>query len=158
MKNPVGDERRGFERFDTEVKVYFHVHYNIKTIVKFRVVKKETAKVKKHLAFSRNVSIEGMSFISGMELSIGDALSLELYLPSQKEPILMKGEVRWCRPLAGVSAPKKRFETGIKLLEVNGVTVAASIHYDRENRVYWSAVLESVFGSFRKLAQKSHLT
>ena len=147
-------EKRKFERYDTEIKIYFQVSFNIKTVVKFIVVGKDKKKThpKKHLALSKNVSAEGLCFSSVKKLEKGDVLYIEIYLPKQKRPILMEGEVRWSRPVAGT---KNKFDTGVHVATVSGKSVSDSIFHDEKNRVVWSAVLESVFGNFRKFAQQN---
>ena len=150
------EERRKYERFDTEVKIYFHVDYDIETTVKFQVVDKKKAKASspKYSALSKNVSAEGLCFTSEKELREYDILLLEVYLPDEKNPILMEGEVRWSQPIS--SNETNKFNAGVKLITVNGRSVAESIYYDKANHVIWSIVLESILGSFKKFAQKIH--
>ena len=82
------DERRQYERYDTEVKIYFYVNYEIKTKVDYRVMDKggEVPRDKKHHALSKDVSAQGMCFISNEKLNNGDQLYLEVYLPRAKKP------------------------------------------------------------------------
>ena len=150
------EERRKYERFDTEVKIYFHVDYDIETTVKFQVVDKKKAKASstKYSALSRNISAEGLCFTSEKKLEERDSLILEVYLPDEKDPIPMEGEVRWSQPISPNETNK--FNTGVKLITVNGKSVATSVYYDKANHVIWSIVLESVLGSFKKFAQKIH--
>lgn len=146
-------EKRKFERYDTEVKIYFYVSFDIKTIVKFIVVGKDKKKTpdKKYLAFSKNVSAEGLCFTSDKKLKKGNILSIEIYLPKQENPILMEGEVRWSQLVTGAT---NKFDTGVCVATVKGKSVSDSIYRDEKNRIVWSAVLESVFGNFRKFAQQ----
>ena len=74
-------------------------------------------------------------------------------MPKQAAPILMTGEVRWCKEVSEKKDPQE-FATGVKLLSVNGKPVANSIFFDQEEKIVWSAVLESIFGNFRKFAQE----
>lgn len=170
-------ERRRYERYDTEVRVYFRVGYDIKTIVMFQLIDQSRRKIAspKYSAVSKNVSVEGLAFTARKELKPGDRLYLEVYLPKTKNPIIMEGEVRWCQSI--LSSPGKtaragnlpvpallagrrqtsstlvQYETGIKLLTIDGQVVAGTIYYDKGYNVFWSAVLETILGNFKKLAQ-----
>lgn len=146
------EEKRKYKRYDTEVEVYFRVSFDIKTVVKFMVVGKDKRQEyhKKYSALSKNVSAEGLCFCSEKKLGKGDILKLEVYLPDHKHPILMEGEVRWSMPAA---ESKDGFNTGVRIATVKKQSVVDTICKDEETGVVWSAVLESVFGNFRKFAQ-----
>ncbi|NQU19112.1 PilZ domain-containing protein [bacterium] len=150
-------ERRKYERYETDAKVYFRVIYEIETKVEFQILdkeKKDRPLSEKYPAMSRNVSVEGLCFISDKKLEKGDMLYLEVYLPSEKSPIYMKGKVRWSQSASLKQREKNKFDTGVKLISVEDKSVLSSIYYDEANKVVWSIVLDSVFGNFRKLAQK----
>src|SRR3989338_6544012 len=92
------NEQRKYERYDTEVKVYYFVTYDVKTRVRFQILDKAHRKNSpQYSAVSKNVSVEGICFLSGKELHKGDCLFLEVLLPGSKAFIPMEGEVRWCR-------------------------------------------------------------
>ncbi len=159
-------EKRKYERYDTRAKIYFQVKYDIATKVRFRVIDKikNKALTKKYEALSKNVSAEGLCFSSVKQLNEGDVLYLEVYLPVPaekkvslpkrfKKPILMEGEVRWSESL-GKLKRQTLYDTGVKLITVDGQPVDESVYFDDMNRVVWSAVLESVFGKFRITAKK----
>ena len=55
-------ERRKYLRYDTEMKVYFRVKYDIETRVKFKVLKGEPTH--KYSGLCKNVSVEGLCFVS----------------------------------------------------------------------------------------------
>jgi len=152
------EEQRKHERYDTEVKIYFHYAYDIKTKVKFQLVDKERDEIlsKKYLAFSKNVSSVGLCFVSEKRLEVGDNLNLEVYLPQAEEPIFMKGEVKWSHACKADTEGKNKFETGATLISVEGQSVSDSIYYDKTYQVEWSVVLESVLGSFKTLVRKRH--
>jgi hypothetical protein len=156
MYNYKKRERRKYERYGTEAKVYFRVVYEIETKVEFRIVDGRLGEgvSQKYPAISKNVSVEGLCFTSQKQLEKGDMLYLEVYLPHLKKPICMEGRVRWSQPLPG-QKEKGVFDTGVKLIKVEGKSVMASIYYDEPNRVIWSVVLDSIFGNFRKLTQKN---
>ncbi|MDD5355832.1 MAG: PilZ domain-containing protein, partial [Candidatus Omnitrophica bacterium] len=102
---------------------------------------------------SKNISAEGLCFISDRQLKKGDRLYLELYLPKREQPIRMEGQVRWSQAASAEEKENNKFETGVKLTVVEGRSVMTSIHYDEANHLVWSITLESIFGNFRKLAQ-----
>ncbi|OGX23747.1 MAG: hypothetical protein A2787_00610 [Omnitrophica WOR_2 bacterium RIFCSPHIGHO2_01_FULL_48_9] len=150
-------EHRKYDRYDTEVKIYFHVAYDIKTKVRFQVMDKAHKPASpQYIALSKNVSAEGICFSSEKNLHKGDFLSLEVYVPGGREPIPMQGEVRWCEPSPKKHKGEKRFDTGVQLHTVNSESVEKSIYHDKVYQVVWSTVLESVLGNFRILEQKRH--
>ena len=148
------EERRKYERYDTELEIYFQVTFDLETKVKYEIIdkEKEVPLSKKYSAISKNVSAKGLAFFSGKKLDVGEALHLEVYLPSADNPIHMQGEVRWCE--APASEEETRFETGVELMSVSGQSVVETISYDETNHVIWSVVLESVFGHFKDIAGK----
>lgn len=149
-------ERRKSDRYDTEVKIYFQVNYDLKTKIEFQRMGNDNQNglPKKHTAISRNVSAEGLRFRSHRQLREGDKLYLEVYLPKRKEPVYMIGEVRWSKQLPISRDDIYEFDTGVKLISVMGESVSKTIHLDKEYRVCWSVVLDYVFGSFRKMMQE----
>ena len=151
MKNH--NDKRKYERYDTEIQIYFAVTYDIQTKVEFQVLDESKESLKKYSAVSKNVSAEGLCFYSEKELKRGDRLYLEVYIPGSKKPIGMEGEVRWSQGMM-TAKKKKVFDTGVKLLVVNGESVAKSIYRDDKYQVIWSTVLECVLGNFRILQQK----
>ena len=149
--------KRKYERYETEVKIYFEVDYNLQTKVEYQLVGRNKQKLlsKRYLGLSRNVSTEGMCFISDYLLKKDDVLSIEVYLPGDDEnPIQMLGEVRWSDAMPAKEGDPVRYSTGVKLLTVNDQSIAPSITFDEENKVYWSPVLESIFGKFKVIHQK----
>lgn len=149
-------ERRKYSRFDTELKVYFRVTYDIKTRVKFRILRinKEEHLSRRYSGLSKNISVEGLCFVSKKKLEKGDILLLEVDLPNTKLPIQMEGKVKWSKRLKIRPTRAGLFRTGVKLISVDGKPVSGSIYYDKEYKVVWSVVLETVFGSFKKMAKK----
>ena len=157
MNNKRGREERRHERYDTEARVYFRLTYDIKTKVKFQILDREgqdKTLSEKYLAICKNVSAEGLCFTSKRELKRGDFLHLEIYLPARKEPIQMKGEVRWSQQLPSQPKYEQKFNTGVKLITVDGKSVLGSVYHDGVHQIVWSSVMESVFGDCRKLTQR----
>lgn len=151
MKKDSWEEKRWYERYDTALKIYFDFAYDIKTKVKFQLIDRKKAKTlsPKYSALSKNVSAEGLCFASRKKLRKGDYLNLEVYLPSAVTPVRMQGEVRWST--AAAATDPGAYQTGVLLKTVNDESVPATIHYDKEYRLHWSVVLESVLGSFKNL-------
>lgn len=154
---PVKNEQRRHSRYDTEVKIYFEVPYDIKTKVKYKIVDgKKNVLHRKHQATSKNVSAQGLCFTSQAQLHAGDILDLDVYPPGSRKPVLMQGEVRWSQPSPSALSTEKKFDTGVQLKTINGESVEKTIHFDAEHQMVWSAVLDAVFSKFKALAQKMH--
>ena len=149
-------EKRKYYRHGTEMKIYFQVSYDIRTKVTFQVLDatKQKGVSTKYSGLSRDISVEGISFVSKRKLEEGDMLLLEVYAPNVEIPVLMDGEVRWSHKITKSLRYKGMFYTGVKVISVNGKSVADSIHYDFEYKVDWSIVLETVFGSFKQMVKR----
>ena len=147
-------DRRRYQRYDTDVKIYFHVNYDFETKVIFRIIRAVNKKsvAKKYSALSKNINVEGICFLSEKELLRGDQLLLEVYLPSRQKPVKMESIVIWCRPVSGKNDAGK-FETGVHIVRVNNKPVSDSVYFDKTYKVIWSNVLESVLGNFRLYVQ-----
>jgi hypothetical protein len=156
MRNSDQDRRR-FPRYDTEVKIYFHLEYDIQTKVKFKVLASDHKGPDEHRysGVSKNASAEGLCFISKKKLKIGDLLFIEVYEPKVKRPVKMEGEVRWSHKVTGPDKRKYLYITGVQLSLVNGKSVADSIYYDKKYKIVWSEVLDSLFGTFAAAIKKS---
>ena len=150
-------EKRLYDRYETDVKIDFYVNFDIRTKIDFRVKDpQQQGKLspQKYSAISNNISAEGLSFNSEKLLEKGDSLVLDVFIPSANQPISMEGMVRWCRKLPSTPERIQMFESGIKLVNVNGNSVEKSIFEDPSTHIVWSAVLESVFGNFKHLVLK----
>ncbi|MCM8791249.1 MAG: PilZ domain-containing protein [Candidatus Omnitrophica bacterium] len=149
-------ERRKYLRYDTDMKVYFQVKYDIKTRVEFIVLEEEwkSGTVHKYSGLCKNVNVEGMCFVSRKKLNKGDILLLDVYEPIVKGPVRMEGEVRWSKKISGKEGDRGLFRTGVRLISVNGKSVADSIYFDKKYKIVWSAVLESLFGNFAAMLKK----
>ena len=142
-------EKRDNIRFDTEVRIYFNVDYELETKVEFQVInKKNDSLSEKHIAYSRNISAEGLCFTSEVKLHETDNLNLEVYLPDSDTPIPMKGEVKWCK-----KSGTAQCETGVIIKMVNNKSVKDSIIFDQVYKIKWSEVLNAIFGNFEKFVQ-----
>lgn len=104
MEEKKSAERRRYARLDVNTKV------------NFMVKGKKEVSTKNLSAISKNISIEGICFTSKNQLKTGDNLQLELFLPAEPEPLLLKGEVKWCRPIDKPEGKSPTdFEIGVKL-------------------------------------------
>jgi hypothetical protein len=102
----------------------------------------------KYFGLCNNVSAEGLLIVSKKKLAKDDILMLEVYDPVMKKPIKMEGQVKWCEGCPGVSREHDMAYAGIQIIVVNGNPVVDSLYFDKKYMVVWSAVLESVFGTF----------
>ena len=108
MKESTPEERRRYVRIDVAAKV------------NFRVIKKErkertAVSTENTSAMSKNVSVEGVCFKSKKQLPPGKEIDLQISFPSEPEPLLLEGEVRWSRPIQVEGEAETMFETGVKL-------------------------------------------
>lgn len=158
--NYEGRDKRKYKRYNTEAKIYFDFAYDLETKVEFELLEegKEPGSKKKHLAVSRNISAEGLCFVSHKSVQEGDLLYMEVYLPSMTEPIQMRGKAKWCDAVSEASTyalddkkNKQMYQIGVIVSSVDGKSVGDSIHFDEDYGVNWSVVLESVFGSYKML-------
>jgi hypothetical protein len=147
-------ERRRYHRYETQLEVRYSFVYDVKTLVKFQVKDRQTGQAlsRKYSALSKNVNVEGLCFTSGKRLKNGDLLHLEVYVPGAREPVHMEGGVMWSKPDSFEPQDENKFDTGVRLFTVQGRDVQGSLFFDEANKLYWSVILESIFGSFKGLA------
>lgn len=107
MKEKKMKEHRRYVRIDVATKINLQV--------------KGKAKEKKNLsAVSQNISSEGVCFKTDKQLAPGTELELEVFLPSEPKPLLLRGEVRWSQPIVPQTRGKRMFNTGVRLFTFNG--------------------------------------
>jgi len=150
------EDKRKYNRYDTEMRVFFDTGYDLKTKVDFKVVDadKILEEHKKYSGLSRNISAEGMCFASTQQLKKGDKLYLEVYMPNAKNAIFMDGEVKWSEKASQDSESEDIFYTGVVVTVVDGKPVSDSICSDPKYKITWSIVLESAFGSFQDMLSR----
>jgi hypothetical protein len=143
-------ERRKYPRYDTGLNVSFYKKYDVKIRVKFVIIASILRSIlaHRHFGLTKNVSAEGICFFSHNKLDEGDLLALNIYPPNIKNPVKMEGQVVWSREVPEENRGKIMYLTGIRVLTVDGQSVADSIHFDEEYKVIWSAVLDSLFHNF----------
>lgn len=144
-------EKRGNERYQSSVEVSYFFSYEIDTKVKYTeaLVEPKAAASHKFTGVSKNVSVDGLCLVTDRQLHQGDLLDLEVYLPKVKDPTRLKGEVRWSQRIESADELHKKYDTGVKIITVEGKPVRETIYFDREYNVEWSQVLESILGKYR---------
>ncbi|HPB67947.1 MAG: PilZ domain-containing protein [Candidatus Omnitrophica bacterium] len=150
MQEEGKQERRKSPRYETDAKIQFYVNFDVHTRVDYRVKKEGEGQFskQKHTGISKNVSVEGFCFSSDVGLKKSDGLYMEVFVPQSTKPIVMEGTVQWCRP-----AGDARFDTGVKVRDVNGESVANTIFFDNIHKLLWSNLLDAVFSSFKELSK-----
>ena len=142
------NEKRCSERYKTDAKIRFSSFYDFDTKVKYT----SPNITKKCFAQSINVSVEGISFVSDQLLENGEQIDMDVFIPTSENAIHMEGEVRWSRKMHEES--EDQFNTGVKLLTVEGEPVHDSIYFDEEYNVEWSVVLEKILGEYSKIVRE----
>ncbi len=144
------EERRRHERYDTDLKIAFSVNFELETKIQFQL--KDDKKDAEHIytATGHNINVEGLGFLSNKELTKGDQLAMDVFLPAAKTPIGMEGHVMWCRAVNGNEGHEGQYRVGVRISKVRGEDVEKTIFLDSIHKVQWSIVLESVFGGFKE--------
>ena len=108
MEEKKPQERRKYVRFD------------VKTKVNFRLTKKRDDEVvlKQLSGTTKNISVEGICFTSETKLEPGSKLELEVVLPGEPEPLLLRGEVKWVYPVQS-GQDKETYDTGVRLFTID---------------------------------------
>jgi len=149
---------RKYKRHKISEDIQDNVFYNVKTKMEFHI--DSYGGIEKYTAYTKNLSVEGLCFISDKKLDKGIPVHLSLFLPKFNEEVCMDGQVKWSKSFSRVDKnyldikSDDVFETGMRILMVNGCPVFESIHYDELFHLQWSALLESVFGKYRLLMDK----
>ncbi len=150
----VSQERRKSQRYDTALKVYYQVTYDVSTKVKFQFIDSvKPAASRKYSGVSRNVSVDGLCFEARKKLNKHDRILLEVYAPNTKTPVHMQAEVRWAHSISRLSSARVATRAGVEIVSVEGKSVARSLHFDKKYRVAWSLVLDSLFSNFKTMVQ-----
>jgi len=89
----------------------------------------------------KNISAEGLCFVSRKKLKRGEKLDLKFYVSANNPPLNMQGNVRWSKAAPGSWPAYSQYETGLKLTTIEGRAVGDSIHFDETYKIYWSDVL-----------------
>jgi len=148
--------KRNNLRYDVQRRVKYNFFYDFNAKVKGLPVVESRPKQRtsKFLAQSKNISLDGVCFNSKQSFQSGDKLQLEIYIPGGGAPVQMSGEVKWSKATVSDQVKPKVFDTGIKLLTIDGELVEKTIYFDKKYGVYWSNTLEAVLGKYRLIQQK----
>ncbi|MFC1704371.1 PilZ domain-containing protein [Candidatus Omnitrophota bacterium] len=106
------------------------VRFNVQTGVTFQVQQKYQGQTPTEnvSAITKNLSVEGVCFLTEKELKQGSMLRMEIAVPSYSEPLHLRGEVIWSIPL-GAQGGKQVFETGVKLFTIKESDESRFIEY-----------------------------
>ena len=99
----------------------------------------------------KNISAEGLCFVSRKKLKRGEKLDLKFYLSADNPPLHMQGNVRWSKKSPESRRTQSQFDTGLKLTMIEGRAVHDSIHFDEAYKLYWSDVLELISGKWKQV-------
>ncbi len=149
------DNRRKYQRYETDTRIEFRVPYDFEAEVDFRITEEiMEGRERTYAGFSRDISIRGISFRSPKRLDPGDLLWMDFHLPKSDQVVFLRGEVCWCQALeVGIDA-KAGFLAGVKINTVDGHDVDETVYFDKAYGVVWSELLERVLGGFAKLNRK----
>jgi hypothetical protein len=147
-------DQRKYLRYEAERPVSFDFAYDFESVVAVEPVACAGAPAGKYRAMTKNVSLEGLCLSTDRDLKPGDLLNLEVFIPGDRIPVRLLGEVRWACPAGSVTLLKNCFDAGVVLRTVEGKGVRDTIRFDQEYHVYWSDVLESILGRFRIAQQR----
>ena len=101
----------------------------------------------------KNISAEGLCFVSRKKLKRGEKLDLKFYISADNPPLHMQGNVRWSKKSLGSQPTQSQFDTGLKLTMIEGRAVHDSIHFDEAYKLYWSDVLELISGKWKQFVK-----
>ncbi len=147
------NEKRNHERHDCREDIYFDFVYDFQAKVDFHPTGSSSSpSSRKYSGFTRNISTQGVCFSSQVQLTEGVDLEMQIFI-KDAAPIELQGKVRWNKLTLVDNEGKKHFDTGVQLISVNGHPVKDGIYFDETYKVYWSEVLESLLGQYRKSAK-----
>ena len=101
----------------------------------------------------KNISAEGLCFVSRKKLRRGEKLDLKFYISAHNPPLQMQGNVRWSKEVPGSRPMYSQFDTGLKLITIEGKAVHKSIYFDEAYKLYWSDVLELISGKWKQVVK-----
>ncbi len=136
--------------FKDKALVDFIYDFHAKVDVRSAEVSVKPTALKCH-GVCKNISAEGLCFVSEKQLKRGEKLDLEFYVSDRNPPLHMQGNVRWSREAPGFRPAHSQFDTGLKLTTIAGRAVHASIHFDEAYKLYWSDVLELISGKWKEI-------
>lgn len=94
-----------------------YIRFFADTKISFKTQEKKQASEKEILGALKNLSIEGICFMSDSKLEPGTIIKVEAVLPSRTNPLRLEGEVRWAQSKKEIDG-KEMFEIGVKLFTI----------------------------------------
>jgi len=70
-------------------------------------------------AMSKNISIDGIRFISDRELTPGSKMGVEIFLEDDADPVHIHGEVVWSEKIKTRKGADASYESGMRLLTID---------------------------------------
>ena len=123
-------ERRRYVRCPVEAKVTFQFTEKGQEQPSFGTVK----------AISKDLSVEGICFISNKQVPPSSRLKLEIVLSPDQQPVKLEGDVKWSRPVSPQKG-QELFSTGVRLFTVGSEDDSRFVQYICkkmvENAKYW---------------------
>ncbi|MCF7908505.1 MAG: PilZ domain-containing protein [Candidatus Omnitrophica bacterium] len=101
------NEKRKYLRLDT-VNI-------VKVTLDRKLIKKPSEFVS---AFTKNISVEGVCFLSDKFFEKGKRLRIDMSLPGDPKPLRLRGKVCWSRLVKDKNKTNKVFEVGVELFTV----------------------------------------
>lgn len=150
------NDQRVYHRHNLKDKALVNFIYDFHAKVDVRSAETSiTPKILKCHGVCKNISTEGLCFVSEKRLKRGEKLDLEFYISDSNSPIHMQGNVRWSRKASRSQPAHSQYDTGLKLTMIEGKTVRDSIYFDEEYKLYWSDVLDLISGEWKQFAKES---
>jgi len=147
--------KRIYSRHSLKDKVHINFLYDFYAKVDVHSAEMPTkAKVLKCHGVCKNISAEGLCFVSEKKLKKGEKLDLEFYVADSNSPIHMQGNVRWSKKVSGLEATYSQYDTGLILTTIEGRAVGDSVYFDEKNQVYWSDVLELISREWKQFVEE----
>lgn len=108
-----------------------YLRLNVATKINYRIRNKgEAGAAASEAGIGKNISMDGICFKAKQKLDSGTMIDLEIFLPSEAEPLLLKGEVRWSRDIKAEG--KTEYETGVALATVRDTDENRYLRYVNE--------------------------
>jgi hypothetical protein len=146
------DDKRSYTRLCKTEDVSTEFAYDVRTRMTFRFKKGSYDDANLYTGAIKNISAEGLCFVSNQPVNPGEKLEILVSLPGAERAIKMDAEARWTA-ISKEENNNSRFDTGVRIVTVDGNPVAKSVYYDETYHVHWSIVLEAVLGRFRIMQQ-----
>ena len=98
----IGEERRRFIRLEVPIEMKY-------------VVEDDPSQMRRHVA-TKDLSCDGLRFISEQKIVEGAVLDLNLTIPGANNPVHIKGKAVWARKTASEDAAP--LEVGVEFMQI----------------------------------------